>query len=66
MNIKLGKYGEALKTIHKHISKMNGEPQEKQLYELRCKIVEQLGWNHWSEYFSVEKHVLFPQSYPLF
>ncbi|XP_024527545.1 tripeptidyl-peptidase 2 [Selaginella moellendorffii] len=62
---KLKRYGNALKALNELIQD-DSKPPQKPLFELRIRILEEMGLKHWVEY---EKHWLairFPNSLPLF
>lgn len=44
----------------------DSEPPKKKLYDLKIKLVDEIGWNHVAAYERQWMHVRFPPALPLF
>ncbi|KAJ4800193.1 Tripeptidyl-peptidase 2 [Rhynchospora pubera] len=60
-----GRLGTALKVLNDRIQD-DSEPPKKSLYDLKIKLVDDIGWSHVAAYERQWMHVRFPPALPLF
>eukprot|EP00249_Psilotum_nudum_P018372 c26772_g1_i1 orf=205-4470(+) len=60
-----GRLGSAIKVLNELLQD-DGKPPQKNLYKLRVKLIEQIGWPHWAAYEKKCIHIRFPSSLPPF
>ncbi|KAF3340242.1 tripeptidyl-peptidase 2 [Carex littledalei] len=60
-----GRLGTALKVLNDRLQD-DSEPPKKKLYDLKIKLVDEIGWSHVATYERQWMHVRFPLALPLF
>lgn len=61
----LNRYASAIKALDEVISS-DKSPAGREVYEMKIKCLEALGWNHWSKHEQSQIKINFPKKYALF